>query len=206
MNKTNQEFSVWPLMIDMLTSILIIFILLNFFNNLLNPKELEQVVIDIKRKQFVEKFDKGFAKEISEKTISREGKFDYLKITFSDRVLFEPGEHQLGKNGRRILDKLSPLFKLDNTKRDFTRIQVEGHTDSSPMEKNKTTYPRNNMELSSARALSVVDYLFSLGVSQSLFSANGYGPNDPVRGSDGQVSRDLEKHRRVEIKVYFLAE
>lgn len=198
MRTYKEEFSVWPLMIDMLTSILIIFILFNFFDNLLNPQELEQVLIDIKRDVFVQQFDEEFSDELREKQISRQSKFDYLRITFSDQILFSSGAHRLNPAGQRVLDKLSPLLRGEQIARDIARIQVEGHTDDIPVT-SRSAYPSDNWELSTARAISVVEYLSGLGVPSGLFSANGYNANVPV-------SQNRDQNRRIEIKVFFSAD
>jgi len=194
MKNNEQEFSVWPLMIDMLTSILIIFFLINFFDSLLNPQRIEQVIVDMKRAAFVEEFDRTFAAE--RRNVSRHGEFNYLNITFSDKVLFDEGSRFLKADGRRILALLSTLLKRNNIQSDISRIQVEGHTDKTRI-RNRTTYPKDNWELSTARAISVINFMDGY-VSSRLFSANGFGPNIPV-------STNPDKNRRVEVKIYFKA-
>lgn len=194
MRSKKEEFSVWPLMIDMLTSILIIYLLFNFFDSMMNPKDMEQVLIDLKRQSFIQEFDRRFAPEIGRKDIVREAKFDYLQLTFSKQILFTQGEHTLNPAGKNTLRKLSTLFFQESKKENIKYIQVEGHTDNTPQQ--SLSYPRDNWELSSARAISVVKYLLELQVPERFFSANGYGPNVPLG-----IDRSL--NRRVEIKIYF---
>lgn len=195
--ENENQFSVWPLIVDMLTSILIIFVLFSFFNDLLKPEGIEQQLINIKRQAFMNALDQKFHSELDQKEIAREGKFDYLKITFSDKILFTSGNYALNEKGRGVLNRLAPIIKSNENMKNISRIQVEGHTDDIPL--NKEFYPRNNWELSTARAISVVDYLSTqLNVASGLFSANGYGPNIPI-------SNDRNKNRRIEIKIYFSA-
>lgn len=198
--KNSQEISVWPLMVDVLSSILIIFIIFNFLDNILNPQKIEQVIVDIKRDTFVQKFDKEFQIEREKNQISRDGKFDYLKITFSDRVLFTSGDYRLGKNGKEILKKLAKLITVENEIKNMSNIQVEGHTDDLPL--NKTVYPKDNWELSTARALSVVNYLSARpqNLPNHLFSANGYSSNVTID------KNDRSKNRRIEVKIFYSAD
>jgi len=198
--KNSQEISVWPLMVDVLSSILIIFIIFNFLDNILNPQKIEQVIVSIKRDTFVQKFDEEFVIEREKNQISRDGKFDYLKITFSDRVLFASGDYRLGKNGKEILKKLAKLITNENEIKNMSNIQVEGHTDDLPL--NKTTYPRDNWELSTARALSVVNYLSARpqNLPNRLFSANGYSSNVTID------KNDRSKNRRIEVKIFYSAD
>lgn len=189
------QFSVWPLLVDMLTSILIIFVLFSFFDDLLNRESIEQVLANVRREAFVKKFDEEFTQEINKKNIRRVPDLNYLKITFSDGILFKIGAYNLDSDGKELLDRLAPIIKGD-IKENVFRIQVEGHTDESPVT-DKRNYPKDNWELSTARAISVIRHLsYAQKVKADLFSANGYGPYVPV-------SRDNSKNRRIEIKIYF---
>jgi chemotaxis protein MotB len=74
---------------------------------------------------------------------------------------------------------------------------ITGHTDSRPLEGKNTDY-RNNWDLSSARALTVLDFFLEAGVpSQNLMIA-GYGANDPV--TDNRKPQSRHKNRRIEIE------
>ena len=76
-------------------------------------------------------------------------------------------------------------------------IRVEGHTDDWPIRGGKYT---SNWELSSARALEVVKYLSEVsGISESKFSALGYGEYRPLATNETEEGRSL--NRRVEIFI-----
>jgi chemotaxis protein MotB len=77
---------------------------------------------------------------------------------------------------------------------------VEGHTDNVPLD--RSAYPSNNWELSTARALSVVEFLSKAEPSfAAVLSANGYSSNRPVADNVTQAGRD--RNRRIEIRLFF---
>ncbi|MEZ5038407.1 MAG: OmpA family protein [Saprospiraceae bacterium] len=199
MKMQEQEFSVWPLMIDMLTSLLIIIILFNFFDEILRPENLEQKLVEIRRAQFLEEFTASFNEELRSNKIQIDSKFDYLQITFSDRILFGSGSFQLNPQGAAILGRFRNLIPSNAKNKIINFIQVEGHTDPNRIS-NSFTFPVDNWDLSAARAIAVVRFLIDTNnknqVLPSLFSANGFGQFQPV-------SKDDNKNRRIEIKVYF---
>src|ERR1700721_1329208 len=86
------------------------------------------------------------------------------RFVFQSEVFFDTGQAQLLPEGRAELDKLaSALIDLDKQiPAEIAWVpRVDGHTDVRPI----TNSPlfKSNWELSSARAISVVQYLISLG-------------------------------------------
>jgi len=76
-------------------------------------------------------------------------------------------------------------------------IRVEGHTDNWPIRGGKY---RNNWELSTARALEVVQFIsLSSGIPESMFSSLGYGEFRPI--ADNNTADGRSKNRRVEIFI-----
>ncbi len=77
-------------------------------------------------------------------------------------------------------------------------IEVEGHTDNVPIH---TARFANNNELSSARALSVFDYLVEhTSLVPASIKHSGRGEYIPV--ADNATPEGRAKNRRVEIKIY----
>ncbi len=77
-------------------------------------------------------------------------------------------------------------------------IEVEGHTDNVPMHNAQFA---NNNELSSARALSVFDYLMeNTSLDPAMIKHSGRGEYVPV--ADNGTDAGRAKNRRVEIRIY----
>jgi chemotaxis protein MotB len=75
-------------------------------------------------------------------------------------------------------------------------LRVDGHTDVRPI--NSPLF-KSNWELSSARAISVVQYLISLGVPAQRLVAAGFAEFQPL---DTSASEDAYKrNRRIELKL-----
>ena len=192
-----QDSKFWIALIDMMTSILIIFLLVSFIDSILNPRNIELALIEKKRNEFIQLLNQEFSGEISKGKIKLTKQFDHLQITFSDGILFPPASHYLQGTGRYVLLKCAKTIhaytNLGNIK-DIKTIQVEGHTDTIRLE--RTTYPKNNWELSTARALSVINYFESKRIPKQLFSASGHEANQ-------SFSENLVENRRIELKIFF---
>lgn len=127
----------------------------------------------------------------------REGK---VRVTQSSRgisveinasVLFASGEAKLGTNSSQALQAVAAVLKDDNH-----AIQVEGHTDTTPI---NTPLFASNWELSAVRASSVVRLFIENGISSQRLSAVGYGDTRPVGSNDNAEGR--LRNRRVEVMV-----
>jgi flagellar motor protein MotB len=191
---TNIDF--WPSVIDMLTSALMVFLLIYFVQFYLSNENLEAAIAQVKRDQFKETFEREFRLE---ENVSLEAELNSLRITFGESVLFKVKKYQLEQRGRVMLGKLAGVFKSARTatagQQLYERIQIEGHTDTSYY--NDPAYPRDNWELSTARALAVLKFL-AVEVPPPVvekMSANGYGSNKP--------KEDKSKSRRIEIRIFF---
>jgi len=77
------------------------------------------------------------------------------------------------------------------------QIDIVGHTDADPIKKSKW---KDNWELSTQRALSVVRYLIKRGIPEDRIRASGCGAARPI-ASNATVSGKA-KNRRVEIVVH----
>jgi chemotaxis protein MotB len=110
----------------------------------------------------------------------------------SDKVLFQSGSATLEPAGTVLLDSVA-----DQLKSVKFEIQVEGHTDSRPI--NTVRYPSNTF-LSTARASSVRDYLvFAKGFDGARVHASGYADTRPI---DTRNTPEAQaRNRRVEIVI-----
>jgi len=123
-----------------------------------------------------------------------------LELVFSTSLMFSPGEAELEKTFIQNVDIVVGLIKNKNPS---YRIIVEGHTDNSPL--STEHYYRSNWELSSARAVSVVERFLYYKFEPKQLVAVGFGdsrplaPNFDKRGN--AVKENQALNRRVVIKV-----
>ena len=75
-------------------------------------------------------------------------------------------------------------------------LRVDGHTDVRPI--TSAAFP-SNWELSAARAISVVQYLISKGISPQRLVAAGFGEFQPL--DPGQSEDAFRRNRRIELKL-----
>ena len=188
----------WPPFIDLVTSALMVFVLVGFVDSVLRPEAVEAALLRLAQDRFLDSLRQGFAGEIDSGAMSVERNLDFVQITFSDSVLFDSGEYRLQPRGRRILDRCASVFhQAEST--GLNQIQVEGHTDSAPVQ--SSGYPSDNWELSTARAIRVVQFLIARGVAPAALSANGYADQRPV--SSNATATGRSRNRRIELRVFF---
>lgn len=103
-------------------------------------------------------------------------------------VFFETDSYELHPASFSELEELTKLMQ-DNPD---IRIEISGHTDN-------TGDHAYNIQLSAARAQSVVDHLVSNGIDAHRLIAVGYGPDRPVASNASAEGRAL--NRRTEFTV-----
>jgi chemotaxis protein MotB len=121
------------------------------------------------------------------------------RFVFQSEVFFDTGQAQLLPEGRAELDKLaSALTDLDKQIPSEIAwvLRVDGHTDVRPI--NSPIF-KSNWELSSARAISVVQYLVSLGVPPQRLVAAGFAEFQPL--DTAQTEEAYKRNRRIELKL-----
>jgi len=115
------------------------------------------------------------------------------RLVLQASLLFPLGSDILSAQGKRALDKVAGAFK---GKQVF--IQIDGHTDTTPIVKAATRKAHGgNMGLSAHRALAVFRHLRSKGLAERSMYIRGFGPSWPVASNTTAVSK--AKNRRVEI-------
>ena len=116
----------------------------------------------------------------------REGR---LVVHLDDAILFDSGKAKLKQTGQEAIAEL--VEPLSNVKRDWI---VGGHTDNVPI---KTATFQSNWELSTARAVEVVNFLIEQGMPADRVGAAGYAEFDPVAKNSSKSGRT--KNRRIEL-------
>jgi chemotaxis protein MotB len=122
------------------------------------------------------------------------------RFVFQSEVLFGSGADELNPEGETELDVLADaLIELEGQIPDEIAwvLRVDGHTDARPL--SGAGRFRDNWELSSARAISVVKYLISRGVSADHLVAAGFGEFQPI--DPGTSEEALARNRRIELKL-----
>ena len=103
-------------------------------------------------------------------------------------VFYEVDSWELKKES---IAELNNLVKLLTLNPDIV-VEIGGYTDS-------TGTDEYNKILSEKRALSVVDYLVSKGISSERLTSKGYGNSDPI--GDNVTSEGRRLNRRTEAKI-----
>ena len=116
-----------------------------------------------------------------------------ITVTLDNAILFDSGKAELKKNRITELDHIHSVLQQAYG---GNMIDVVGHTDSDPIKKSKW---KDNWELSSQRALTVVRYLTNKGFNPAQIRAVGCGESRPVAPNSSVSGK--AKNRRVEIVV-----
>ncbi|MCR5683848.1 MAG: OmpA family protein [Lachnospiraceae bacterium] len=118
----------------------------------------------------------------------------YVELTVSGSMLFDSGSAALKNDCLPLLSKVGDILKVYSDH----FIDIIGHTDNVPM--NSSRY-KSNKELSSARAISVSEYLVDeKGIDIGKLSWTGRGEYEPIASNSTSEGRAM--NRRVEVRIY----
>jgi len=114
----------------------------------------------------------------------------------ASELLFDSGSTQIRKQGQAALNEIAKEI----ISKGYSKVRIDGHTDSDPVVVTKDKYPLGNHQLAAQRALAVFGYLTKdAGVSQEVFTLAAFGPTSPT--VSGKTAEAKAKNRRVEIHV-----
>ena len=114
-------------------------------------------------------------------------------ISLADNMLYKSGSYEINSRAAETLSKIAKIIK-DNKDYD---VLIEGNTDNVPIKK---TNIRNNWDLSTLRASSVVQALQNdYGVDPKRLTAGGRGEYNPVASNDTEVGK--QRNRRTQIII-----
>jgi chemotaxis protein MotB len=121
------------------------------------------------------------------------------RFVFQSEVFFDTGQATLLPEGRAELDTVAAAL-IDLDKKIPAEIawvlRVDGHTDVRPV---SGVNFKSNWELSSARAISVVQYMISLGVPAQRLVAAGFAEFQPLDSANTEDA--YKRNRRIELKL-----
>lgn len=103
-------------------------------------------------------------------------------------ILFDFGKSTIRKESFALLDDAAKVL----TDYPTLRLEISGHTDNVGKRE-------KNVDLSTARAESVKEYLVSKGIEASRLSTRGAGPDEPV--ADNKTKAGQAENRRIEFKI-----
>ena len=121
------------------------------------------------------------------------------RFVFQSEVLFPKGSADINVEGQNEMQKLAiALRELEQQiPPDLPWVlRVDGHTDIDPI---VNAAFRSNWELSSARAIAVVNVLIENGVEPQHLVAAGFGEFQPIDGSNTEDAKS--RNRRIELKL-----
>lgn len=205
-SNVSEENIFWVTMADLLLGLAIIFITLF----VLAMTGFSQQTIQQQKVQM------EVSEKIGQELQKADIKVDMDKMTgdlkISDVELFELSDWKLSPKGKKLLDKLAPIYinsifadkELSN---EIQYIIIQGHTDSQTFAgvKSKDEQFLKNMDLSLKRANAVAEYIFKTNYDKKyadqfrkLVVVEGKSYNEPVIVNGKE---DFDKSRRVELKL-----
>ncbi|MGA7031276.1 MAG: peptidoglycan -binding protein [Pseudolabrys sp.] len=122
------------------------------------------------------------------------------RFVLQSEVFFDTARADLKPEGRVELDKVAgALVELEKQiPPDLAWVlRVDGHTDVRQLSLGGAF--KSNWDLSSARAIAVVQYLISKGVSPQRLVAAGFGEFQPI--DLGKTEEAYQRNRRIEFKL-----
>lgn len=205
----------WVTMADLLLGLAIIFITLfvlamtGFSQQTVQQQKIQMEVSE----KISSKFE---AEKIGGQLDSEDIQVEIDKMTgdlkISDVELFELNSYVLSDKGKKLLDKIAPIyiesiFADKELAKQIEYIIIQGHTDSQTFAGLNTKEEQflKNMELSLKRAHAVTEYMFSTNYDpkyseqfRKIVVVEGKSFNEPVLVNGVE---DYDKSRRVELKL-----
>ena len=196
----------WVTMADLLLGLAIIFITLFVLAMTgFSQQNIQQQKVQM---DVSEKISEGLKKSNIDADIDKMS--GDLKI--SDGELFELNSYVLTPQGKKLLDKLAPIyintiFADKELSSQIENIVIQGHTDSQMFAgvNSKNEQFMRNMDLSLKRANAVAEYIFNTGYDKKYADAfrkklvvEGKSFNEPILVNGKE---DFNKSRRVELKL-----
>ena len=161
-----------------------------------------------KQKIIQKAFEAKLGREIRKRVLEVRTDGNLQRFSFSDQILFDVGQASLKAQGEVFLRSVGGILRdyyffqmeeNDELKQMFQSIQINGHTDNSPI--NTAKFP-SNWELSSARAMAVLRlFVDEIGIKPQTLLATGYGEFHPVASNDTETGR--QRNRRIEIVLVY---
>ena len=182
-------------------------------NAALEAAEQEDIEQEAQIFNLSERLNAALAQQVQELARARSEFFEQVQQALGDRsdiqivgdrfifesdVLFDVGSADLSDAGRQGLARVADIIKsvADTIPEDVDWIiRVDGHTDVRPI---RDPYP-SNWYLSSARAITVVNFFENQGIPSPRLVAAGFGEYYPI--DDRDTEEAYARNRRIELKL-----
>ena len=113
---------------------------------------------------------------------------EIAEIVAISKITFEPGSATINASALGTMDDIAEILRQCGD----LKLEVQGHTDSQGREE-------MNLNLSQARAQSVLNELRARRVLTSTYTAKGYGEINPIADNKEEAGR--EANRRIEFRL-----
>lgn len=121
-------------------------------------------------------------------TVTDENNLQAIKVTFTDKILFDTGKSNLSESSMASLKK----FAASLAESPETDITIYGNTDN-------TGSREVNQKLSQERAQAVANYLMGQKIDRSRIATQGLAYDNPI--ADNSTPEGRAQNRRVEIVI-----
>jgi len=201
-----EENVFWVTMSDMLLGLMMVFMTLFAFamTGFTQTK--------VQQQQIQSEVAQKLIKNLKAQNINAEVDKVTGQVKISNLELFEVNSYTLSPKGQKYLNKFIPIyvntiFSSDKLADKVSNILIQGHTDSQMFKgvSSKDEQFIKNMDLSTKRANSVVQYVFKTGYNRKyddkltkLLVVEGKSFTEPVLVNGKE---DYDKSRRVELKL-----
>ena len=196
----------WITMTDLMTGLVLVFIVMFFYTYLTSHLELVQ------QKMAKENAAKSLQESLLEQNIDAIVDPNSGVVKISDLELFEVSSYELSDKGKEYLDKFAPtyfnsLFSDEYLNKNVKKIIIQGHTDSQTFagEFTEDEQYMKNMELSLNRAYTIANYMSKTNYDKvngerlrKMIIVEGASYSDPIIINGKE---DFDKSRRVELKL-----
>lgn len=203
---SNQENIFWVTMTDLMTALVLVFIVLFFYTYMTGY--IEKIHGQMEQQK---------ASEALEETLKAQNinaNIDDVTgvVKISDLELFDINSYELSAKGKKYLDKFAPaylnsIFSNGYLNNNIEKIIIQGHTDSQTFKGKYSADEQymKNMELSLKRAYAVANYMTNTPYNKSngnrlrkMIIVEGASFSTPILVNGKE---DYNKSRRVELKI-----
>ena len=204
-NDSEENNIFWVTMTDLMTALVLVFIVLFFYTYM--TSYYEKIQGQLEQKKAAQALEQTLKKQNIDANIDTSG-----VVKISDLELFDINSFELSDNGKQYLAKFAPayldsIFSNDYLSKNIEKIIIQGHTDSQTF-KGKFSEDEQymkNMELSLKRAYEVARYMTNTPYNKDnsdrlrkMIVVEGASFSSPVLINGKE---DYAKSRRVELKI-----